>query len=845
MPEKILQSYPILSGSGILSQSILDIFVLQDILDYEDAEKLKSHFRTNREIEEFLVKNRLVTKDTINKAYSILLKIPYIGLANIAIPETAKKIITKQIAHKYSVIPFNVDGQIIRIALSKPSDLLMGFMKSLIKVFEDKNLAIELFITGESDFRETVKQYDNKKDDKLLIKKGSLPVIYLRNLKIPPNLLTKIPREFIQRYRIIIFAENVYGGYMIACESPDSFVTKKVLDYIQKENNIKLEVFAASKDDFDHILGHYDDYLKGINTEPALDKKVPEKPKNETEPKPEAKKSNFSLENLFGQGKKPNQSEIIIDSVTSPEEMKAEEVVKNQDQLDEQKKIKLQDLKKEMAIGSNDVQKTDVEKKNAEEFGSGSVLSQNETQDKAEKDALIAKGGAGVPVTDSAKENEPNSVPAKTKVSFGRESLEATDLGSLLDKEVTTSAEMQAIIKEGYVPKIVAGIINYCLNQKVSDVHIEPQLKSLRVRSRIDGVLTDIAKMDLALHPPIISRVKILSKLKIDESRIPQDGRFDVTFKDRGVDVRVSTMPTVHGEKVVLRILDKTQKILSLEDLGMLGSAFNKTLTAIQKPWGIILSTGPTGSGKSTTLNAVIARLNKPGINIITLEDPVEYETPGVNQCQIRPDIGFTFASGLRSILRQDPNIIMVGEIRDGETAGMTTQAALTGHLVLSTLHTNDTAGALPRLINMGIEPFLITSSIQLVLAQRLIRLICPKCKEELKVPPNLISEVQKELDAIPESNKKERDRIPADLKFYYGKGCSECTQGYKGRIGLFEAMEMTPEVENLAIGRKSANEIKAQAIKDGMITMKQDGMLKVLAGLTTLDEVFTATSLD
>ena len=844
MPERILQSYPVLSGSGVLSQSILDIFVLQDILDYEDAEKLKSHFRTNREIEDFLVKNRLVTKDTINKAYSILLKIPYIGLTNIEIPEIAKKIITKQIAHKYSVIPFNVDGQIVRIAISKPSDLLQGFMKSLVKVFEDRNLAIELFITGESDFKETVKQYDNKNNDKLLIKKGSLPVIYLRNLKIPPNLLTKIPREFIQRYRIIIFAENVYGGFMIACEAPDSFVTKKVLDYIQKENNIKLEVFAASKDDFDHILTHYDDYMKGINAEPALSKGTTDKnAAAQQEEKPQAQKSNFSLESLFGQGKKPAQSEIIIDSVTSPEEIQAEEVADKQDQIIDQKKPKLQELKKEMNIDQGNQDKANLEKQKAEDFGKGAVLSEDEIQ----KNTEIEKGQPTVKleVAEVPGQEQTQAGPVKAKVSFGRESLEATDLGSLLDKEVTTSAEMQAIIKEGYVPKIVAGLINYCLNQKVSDVHIEPQLKSLRVRSRIDGVLTDIAKMDLGLHPPIISRVKILSKLKIDESRIPQDGRFDVSFKDRGVDVRVSTMPTVHGEKVVLRILDKTQKILSLEDLGMLGSAFDKTLSAIAKPWGIILSTGPTGSGKSTTLNAVIARLNKPGINIITLEDPVEYETPGVNQCQIRPDIGFTFASGLRSILRQDPNIIMVGEIRDGETAGMTTQAALTGHLVLSTLHTNDTAGALPRLINMGIEPFLITSSIQLVLAQRLIRLICPKCKEELKVPPNLISEVQKEIDAIPKNNKKEQERIPQELKFYYGKGCSECTQGYKGRVGLFEAMEMTPDIENLAIGRKSANEIKAQSVKEGMITMKQDGMLKVLAGLTTLDEVFTATSQD
>ena len=844
MQERVLQSYPILSGSGILSQSILDVFVLQDILDFEDAEKLKGHFRTNREIEDFLVKNRLVTKDTINKTYSILLKIPYIGLKSIEIPEAAKKIITRQIAHKYGIIPFSIEDRLVRLAISKPSDLLMGYMKSLVNLFEGKNLAIELFITGDSDFREAVLQYDKKKTDKVLIKKGSLPVIYLRNLKISSNLLTKIPKDFIEKYRIIIFAENVYGGFMVACQEPDSSVTKKVLDYIQKENKIKLEVFAASKDDFDHILSHYQDYLTGANIEPEIKKQDPPDKKVIREPadNPEKRKSpSFSLESLFGSGDEGKSSELVIDSVVSPEEIRAESVVKGQDKFSN--KENGNESEKNVAIVSSNRPEDELK----EQKLPGPDLDSDLKQEKGEATVAQKEGGsendksdATTKVQSAGKEEKPSN----TKVSFGGDSLETTDLGSILQEDVTSDSMMKAIIKEGYIPKIVAGLINYSLNQKVSDIHIEPQTKSLRIRSRVDGVLGEIAKMELSYHPAIISRIKILSKLKIDENRIPQDGKFEVSFKDRGVDVRVSTMPTVHGEKVVLRILDKSQKILSLEDLGMRGSAFDKTVASIQKPWGIVLSTGPTGSGKSTTLNAVISRLNKPGINIITLEDPVEYQTVGVNQCQIRPEIGFTFASGLRSILRQDPNIIMVGEIRDGETASMTTQAALTGHLVLATLHTNDTAGALPRLINMGVEPFLITSSLDLVIAQRLIRVVCPKCKEELKIPPNLLTEVQRELDAIPESNSKDRARIPSELKFYYGRGCDECKQGYKGRIGLFEVMEMTPEIENLAIGRKSANDIKVQSIKSGMITMKQDGILKALEGATTLDEVLQATSM-
>lgn len=852
MPPQILQSYPLLSGlpgSSFLSQSILDIFVLQDIIDYEDAEKLKEHFKTNREIENFLVKNRLVTKDTINKAYSILLKIPYIGLKSIEIPDEAKKLISRQIAHKYGIIPFNVEGKLMRLAISRPADLLAGFAKGLISLLEQKNLALELFITGDSDFRESVSQYDKKKDQKLLIKKGSLPVIYLRNLKIPSEYLTKIPKQFVDKYRVLVFAENMYGGYMVACQEPDSFVTKKVLDYIKRENKIKLEVFAAAKDDFDHILKYYDNYLKGIPV-----KTEEKKPKKVEEEKPAEKKNeniSFSLESLFGSKEKKEQPQIVIDSVSSSEAQEFEEVYKTQDAFEEKKKPnKTVDSEKKNGSEEEKAEPLDVirlketikpegEEKEAEksEKSTSEPEGKKREDEQSEKEKKEASNISVSGCSDDSKKTKTNS-----SISFGGDSLEAKDLGSLLQEDVTNEKQLQSIINEGYVPKIVAAVINYSLNKKVSDVHVEPQNKSLRVRCRIDGVLIDIAKMPLALHPPIISRIKILSKLKIDETRVPQDGRFEVSFQLKDVDVRVSSLPTVHGEKMVLRILDKNQKILSLEDLGMHGSAFEKTLAAIQKPWGILLSTGPTGSGKSTTLNAIIARLNKPGINIVTLEDPVEYETAGVNQCQIRPDIGFTFAAGLRSILRQDPNIIMVGEIRDGETAGMATHAALTGHLVLSTLHTNDTAGALPRLINMGVEPFLITSSIDLIAAQRLVRLICPKCREEMKVPANLLDEIKKELEAIPKNNIKEQGRIPAELKFYYGRGCSECTQGYRGRIGLFEVMEMTPEVENLAIGRKAANEIKESAIKSGMITMKQDGILKALAGHTTLDEVFQAT---
>ena len=836
MPEPTIYQNQLaaLTSNALTAQSILDVFVLQDIIDFEDAEKLKNNFKTNKEIENFLIKNRLVTKDTINKAYSILLKVPYIGLKMIEIPQAAKDVLSKQVASKYGVIAFDVDGKLIRMAISRPADLLVGYTKGLFKLLESKNYYIEIFVTGDSDFREAIVQYDRKKSNQVLMKKGSFPVIYLRNMKIAKKYITKMPRDFVEKYRVVVFAENVYGGYMVACQEPDSPVTKKVLDYIEKENNIKIEAFAASKDDFDHLLKNYDNDSIGVDMS-ELDLKnepVEVEKKDVVETAPEEKKGNISLslEKFFG-GENGGKSGITIDSVTnegvSDDEMPSEEGRK---ELLKESQNRIVSVEAEgtqgQAIDAEKNQKTEIDK---EEM----------TPKATEKELPLAEkmedGATGANKIDSPQ-------VSRVGLTFGGDSLETKDLGSILQSEVTDEKMLQQIVDEGYVPKIVAGVISYALNKKVSDIHIEPQAKALRIRTRIDGELVEISRMKIALHPPVISRVKIMAKLKIDESRAPQDGRFEVIMHDRAVDVRVSVLPTVHGEKIVLRILDKNQKILTLEDLGMRGTAFDDTLAAIGKPWGIILSTGPTGSGKSTTLNAIITRLNQPGVNISTLEDPVEYETPGVNQSQVKPEIGFTFASGLRSLLRQDPNIIMVGEIRDNETAAMTTHAALTGHLVLSTLHTNDTAGALPRLINMGIEPFLITSSVDLIIAQRLVRMICPKCKEELKVPPKLTQEIEEELNRIAPNNKKDLERIPADHKFYYGRGCDDCNKGYKGRIGLFEVMTITPEIESLAIERRPASEIKASAIEHGMISMKQDGLLKALAGETTLDEVFQAT---
>ncbi len=400
----------------------------------------------------------------------------------------------------------------------------------------------------------------------------------------------------------------------------------------------------------------------------------------------------------------------------------------------------------------------------------------------------------------------------------------------------------QKLTDEAPISKIVDVIIRHAIEARSSDIHIEPSEEDLRVRYRIDGVLHSSLILPKSVHSAIISRVKILANLKIDEQRLPQDGRFHVNLESKPIDFRVSTFPTVVGEKIVLRILDKSTGAPTLEELGISGRRLKAVKDSILKPHGMFLMTGPTGSGKSTSLYSMLSILNKPGVNIVTLEDPVEYFIDGVNQAQIRPEIGLTFASGLRSILRQDPNIIMVGEIRDRETAELAVNSALTGHLVFSTLHTNSAVGAIPRLVDMGIEPFLLTASLNLVAAQRLVRKICDKCRTEAK-PTEAIEKVIR--DQVASVDPEELAGIDMkNLKVFIGRGCPVCgNTGFKGRIGIYETMVISKGVQGLINDRQPAIKIQEYAIKEEkMVLMQQDGVLKALMGLTTVEEVVRVT---
>ena len=388
---------------------------------------------------------------------------------------------------------------------------------------------------------------------------------------------------------------------------------------------------------------------------------------------------------------------------------------------------------------------------------------------------------------------------------------------------------LKGMAQEKGIIRLVDVLIENAVNQRASDIHIEPEETHVRVRYRIDGILYDREFLPRKMQPAITSRIKLLSQMNIAERRLPQDGRIKGTFGGRPIDIRVSTIPTIYGESIVMRLLDKETSFLTLEELGMDTETLKKYESLIRKPYGMILITGPTGSGKTTTLYASLDRINSPDKKIITIEEPVEYLMKGINQIQVKPKIGLTFASGLRHIVRQDPDVIMVGEIRDLETAGIAIHAALTGHLIFSTLHTNDAPGAMTRLMDMGVENYLVSSTLIGVVAQRLVRRICNSCKTEYRIP----SELKKEL------------RINTDI-LWRGKGCEECSNtGYRGRIGIFELLVVNDEIRNMIMAKATSRELREKAISLGMKTLRQDGIEKVMKGITTSDEVLRVTQQD
>ncbi len=407
--------------------------------------------------------------------------------------------------------------------------------------------------------------------------------------------------------------------------------------------------------------------------------------------------------------------------------------------------------------------------------------------------------------------------------------MENSEMDSLVEIEVT--ADLLDETSEAPIIRLANHIISQAAKARASDIHIEPSREQIKVRYRVDGVLYDLLTPPKHIQSALISRIKVMAKLDIAEKRLPQDGRFDVKIGNTEIDVRVSTIPTAAGERVVMRLLNKTSAVFGITDLGVSDNQMAQLKRLVAAPNGIILVTGPTGSGKTTSLYAVLSYINTPDINIITVEDPVEYQIDGINQIQVNPKIGLTFASGLRSIVRQDPDVILVGEIRDRETAEIAVQSALTGHLVFSTLHTNDSPSAITRLVDIGIEPFLISSSVNAVIAQRLVRVLCVDCRRPGEYEPAALSRIGLNPEAL------------AGHTLYTPKGCEKCVQtGYRGRIGIFEFMVMSDSLKRLILESYDTGAIKAQAIQEGMVTLQQDASNKVRVGMTSVDEAFRVT---
>jgi len=426
----------------------------------------------------------------------------------------------------------------------------------------------------------------------------------------------------------------------------------------------------------------------------------------------------------------------------------------------------------------------------------------------------------------------------KGEVSRALEELETELQTEKTEEKLIPLTEFERMAEEAPISKVVAVFLRHAVEGNASDIHIEPTKEKIRVRFRLDGVLHSSIFLPLKILPAIVSRIKILANLKIDENRMPQDGRFTAKIGSKEVDFRVSTFPTVLGEKVAMRVLDPEKAIVDIDMLGIKGRNFNIIEKAIKKPFGMILVTGPTGCGKTTTLYALLRILNKEGVNIITLEDPIEYSIEGINQSQIKPEIGYDFATGLRFVLRQDPDILMAGEIRDNETASLAIHIALTGHLFLSTIHTTNAIGVIPRLIDMGIAPYLIPPTLSIAIAQRLVRKLCVDCRRKIKPKKEIEDLILEELENLPETI-KEKINIYRSLYIYEAVGCKKCNEtGYLNRIGIFETLEMTDRLSEIILKEPSETKIKEEAQRQGMITMKQDGILKVLEGVTSIEEL-------
>jgi type IV pilus assembly protein PilB len=805
--------------------------------------------------------------------------LPTVDLKGITVSPGILQRISLETMQRFQVAAFNETEKELSIALVYPERLKQGFFSAL-KDMEDKvRRTIKLYKTDLASLEHLLEQYpsaqsEHRKSEQLVpqdrlgrteqmvadqsgkldeahnqgsgvretgtLPKGTLPTPPLFKLgqSVALNYLRRVPLDYAKEHRIACVDFFPPNTYWFLSDMPQADQIKRLVAEIEKSNGIKAHLLAASAQELSDILQYYDEQENSAQEKAQQEQKKLQKDLNSKQDKPLP----ASVEPEIPVGKDVTVPDLQATILSTQEERPGIaglfQRISNTIGASRQEgdaavdsTVTSEEGESHPAPAQADAPSTGISSRSA--ALPVAMVRPATSSEAAAPAAPVSSAAAPAPSQGSGK----SGATPITEEDQG-------DIGKLLDKEVASVDALKEHVRKGFIPRIVAAVVSYAIHEKASDIHIEAFEDEVRIRYRVDGQLLDIVKLPPDVHAAMVSRIKILSRLRLDENRVPQDGRFDVNFDHAQVDLRVSVMPTVHGEKVVMRILDKSKGITSLEKLGIEGLGYQNLMKAIQRPFGVCLATGPTGSGKSTSLYAILNRIATPNVNVVTLEDPVEYEMKGINQAQIRPKIGFTFADGLRSVLRQDPNIIMVGEIRDGETANMATQAALTGHLVLSTLHTNDAAGAIPRLTNMGIEPFLITSALNVAIGQRLVRKICPHCRKEVTLPPGFRNEIESDLAVIAKLNQEDLTRLPKEMKFYQGMGCDQCGgKGYQGRLGIYEVLTMSETIEELTLRRAPTAEIQSQAQKEGMLTMYQDGLIKVVNGTTTLDEVLRETA--
>jgi type II secretory ATPase GspE/PulE/Tfp pilus assembly ATPase PilB-like protein len=784
--------------------------------------------------------------------------LPIVTLKNTQVPFAVLSIIPLETMERYQIAAFQVEKDVLKLAIVYPEQLKQGFLTALSDIGKKIGREVKIYQTDSASLHSLISQYRSASTSKTTVPSDTVqPPLFRVGKTVAFNYLKRVPLGFAKLHRILCVDHIAPNVYWFAVDGSQANLNDVVIPFIEKQNKIVAHTLTISKGDFDDLLQYYSQLL-------------------DEEERSVREKANEDKPNPIADAKPPVPIAVKAEAQPAKESPTAEELgevivspdIKGEIITTENERGGLAGLFQKVAqnFGQKAGEHSDSLTQPVPELPQARVVESRQVPVPTASPTPVGIPAVAIPgalpsisaaTTSANPAEEPAAIPAvslvppavvapvptPTPAATTKPDIDG-DLGKALSKPVESVEELREHVRQGSVPVIVAAVVNFAIHEKASDIHVESFEDEVRVRYRVDGQLLDVVKLPPDIHAAMVSRIKILARLRLDETRVPQDGRFDVNFANAQVDLRVSIMPTVHGEKVVMRILDKSKGAQPLENLGIKGLAYENLTKAINRPFGICLATGPTGSGKSTSLYAILTRIATPNVNVITLEDPVEFEMKGINQSQIRPKIGFTFAEGLRAILRQDPNIIMVGEIRDGETANMATQAALTGHLVLSTLHTNDAAGAIPRLSNMGIEPFLITSSLNVAMGQRLVRKICGECKSVVNLPDGIKDQIKKDVEAIAALSPLDAKRIKEPYTFYQGTGCAVCSgKGYQGRVGIYEVMSMSPALEELTIKRASGSEIKEVAQKEGMITMYQDGLLKVLEGLTTLDEVLRETS--